>query len=447
MTAHRQELRRLAALSAPVAATQLSTVLLWTIDLAMVGRLGVEALNAVSLGRLWVMGTSIVAMGFLFGLDPYASQAHGARDAARLGSVLLHGSALALLLSLPLALLWCFAGPLLVVFGQDPAVAAVAHRYVLVQIPSLPFFLLFIVWKQFLQSRGIVRPAMWIAFAANGVNAALNWMFIYGRLGAPRLEVVGAGVATAVTQVLMLLVLLGVVRRRELLRGVEVAFRRVALRAAAVRTIAALGAPIAFQLALEYWAFAVATLWAGRLGEVELASHSIALNLASLSYMLPLGVSFGAAARVGMLIGAGNRRGARVAAWSALALGGALMLFGAFLFVVGRSSLPRLYTDDVATLAMAATLLPVAAAFQLFDGLQAVGGGVLRGMGMPRPAALANLLGYYVVALPLGWLLAFRLGLGVMGLWVGLACGLACVALLLVAWLARHPPERARALA
>lgn len=444
--AYRDEIRRLTALSAPVAATQLSTISLWTIDLLMVGRLGVEALNAVSLGRLWAMGTGIVAMGFLFGLDPFASQAHGARDSARLGRVLAHGSALALLVCVPLGLLWLFAGPLLVAFGQDPAIAAEAHRYVLVQLPSLPFFLLFVVWKQFLQSRGVVRPAMWIALAANAMNAGLNWVLIYGNLGAPRLGVVGSGVSTALTQVAMLLALLAVVRRRRLLDGVDVVFRRTALRLAELRAIAVLGSPVAIQLALEYWAFAVATLWAGRLGAVELASHTIALNLASVSYMLPLGVSFGAAARVGQLIGAGDGPGARVAAWSSLGLGAALMSAGAVLFVAARFWLPTFYSNDATTIAMAAGLLPIAAAFQLFDGLQAVGGGVLRGMGMPRPAAFANLLGYYVVALPLGWLFAFRLGLGVTGLWVGLALGLASVALLLVIWLLRNPPDRVRAL-
>lgn len=184
---------------------------------------------------------------------------------------------------MPLGLLWLFAGPLLVAFGQDPAIAAEAHRYVFVQLPSLPFFLLFVVWKQFLQSRGVVRPAMWIALAANAMNAGLNWVLIYGNLGAPRLGVVGSGVSTALTQVAMLLALLAVVRHRRLLDGVEVVFRRTALRLAELRAIAVLGSPVAIQLALEYWAFAVATLWAGRLGAVELASHAIALNLASVS--------------------------------------------------------------------------------------------------------------------------------------------------------------------
>ena len=197
MRAYRQELRRLTAISAPVAATQLATISLWTVDLLMVGRLGVEALNAVSLGRLWAMGTSIVAMGLLLGNDPFSSQAHGARDAGRLGRALSHGSALALLAALPLGLLWLFTEPLLLALGQAPSLAASAHRFVFPQVASLPFFLLFLVWKQFLQSRGVVRPALWIAVGANGVNALLDWTLIYGRFGAPRLGVSGAGLATA----------------------------------------------------------------------------------------------------------------------------------------------------------------------------------------------------------------------------------------------------------
>ncbi len=444
MGAIRAEVRTLVGLATPVALTQLSTMLLGTVDLLMVGRIDVLSLNAVALGRIWVLGTAICAMGLLFGLDAIAAQAHGARNRERLGDVLLHSGVLALLISVPLGALWLATDKVLLAFGQDAATVALAHRYVLVQIPALPCFLLFVALKQYLQARGIVRPAMWVSFGANGFNAFLNWVLIYGHLGAPRLGAVGTGVATAVTEVAMLAALLFAARHHRLQRGAATVVDLTRLRVKGMSEILRYGAPVALMLALEYWAFAIATLWAGQLGGLELAAHSIVLNLASISYMLPLGIGLGATTRVGHLIGAGDSRGAQRAAWVALALGGGTMLLFALAFVVGRGWIPGWYTTDAAVIARAAAILPIVAAFELFDGLQVVGGGILRGMGRPRPAALFNLIGYYVLGLPLAAWLGAPQRLGLAGIWWGLALGLAAVATLAVAWVARRGPETAQ---
>ena len=441
-----REARRLTLLATPVALTQLSSMLLWTIDLLMVGRIDVLSLNAVSLGRIWVMGTSICAMGLVFGLDAIASQAHGAHDRERLGDVLLHAGALALAVSVPLGALWLGTERLLLAFGQDPATAALAHRFVVVQIPGLPFFLLFVALKQYLQARGIVRPAMWVSFAACGLNALLNWVLIFGHWGLPRMGAVGAGVATAVTELMMLLALLAAIRRFRLQRGATTIVDLTRLRVKGLSEILRLGLPVALMLALEYWAFAISTLWAGWLGGTALAAHSIALNLASITYMVPLGIGLGASARVGNLIGAGDPRGAQRAAWVAFALGGGVMALFALLFVAGRSVIPHWFTVDATVVGLAATLLPIVAAFELFDGLQVVGSGVLRGMGRTRPAALFNLIGYYVLGLPLAAWLGRPERLGLVGIWWGLALGLAVVAGLSVAWVGLRGPARATSL-
>jgi MATE family multidrug resistance protein len=435
-----REIRRLTALATPVALTQLSTMLLWTVDVLMVGRVGVDALNAVSLGRLWIMGTGVLGMGFVFGLDALASQAHGARDRARLGDALLHGSALALLLSIPLGAVLFGTERVLLAFGQTPALAAAAHSFVVVQIPSLPFFLLFIALKQYLQARGIVRPGLFVSVLGNGVNAGLNWLLIYGHWGFPRLGVVGTGISTAITEVFMALALIAVMRFYRLQRGADTVLDPLRVRWRGLAEIAGLGAPVALQYALEYWAFALATLWAGRLGSVQLAAHSIALNLASIAYMVPLGIASATVARVGNQIGAGDRRGAERSAWVAFGLGAAVMGAFALLFVLGRRAIPALYTGDAAVIAAAAGLLPIAAAFELFDGLQCVGGGILRGMGRTRPAAVFNLIGYYVLAMPLAGFLGAPERLGLQGIWWGLALGLAMVALFLVLWIWRRGP-------
>jgi len=439
-----REARRLTVLATPVALTQLASMLLWTIDLLMVGRIDVLSLNAVALGRIWVMGTSICAMGLIFGLDAIAAQAHGARDRDRLGEVLLHAGAVALGVSVPLGALWLSTERLLLALGQEPGIVALAHRYVVAQIPALPFFLLFVAVRQYLQARGIVRPAMWVSFAACGFNAFVNWLLIFGHWGLPRMGAVGAGVATALTEVMMLLGLLAAIRRFRLQHGATTLFDLTRLRVKGFAEILRLGLPVAAMLALEYWAFAISTLWAGRLGTTELAAHSIALNLASISYMVPLGIGLGAVTRVGNLIGAGEPRAAQRAAWVAFALGGGVMAAFALFFVAGRSIIPSWFTPDAAVIALAATLLPVVAAFELFDGLQVVGSGVLRGMGRTRPAALFNLIGYYALGLPLAAWLGRPERMGLVGIWWGLALGLAVVAALSVIWVARRGPSHAR---
>jgi MATE family multidrug resistance protein len=441
-----REAGKLVRLATPISVTQLATMLLWTIDLLMVGRLGVVAMNAVSLGRLFVLGSSICAMGLIYGQDAIAAQAHGARNRERLGGVLLHSCALALALSVPLAALWLAAEPILLFFGQDPEASRLARDYVVAQIPALPFFLLFVSLKQYLQARGIVRPEMWIAIGANIVHVLLNWVFIFGHLGAPRLGVRGAGIATAISEGLMFAAMLAAFRIYRLQRGSVTMLTHRRLRWAGVAEILRLGFPLAAMLALEYWAFATATLWAGRLGSIELAAHSIAINLASISYMVPLGVSLGATTRVGNLIGAGQRHAAERAAWVAFAVGGAVMVVFALIFVAGRHWIPTWYTLDPAVIALAATLLPIAALFELFDGVQVVGGGVLRGMGRTRPAAAFNLVGYYLLGLPVAAWLSRPERLGLAGIWWGLATGLFVVAVLAVFWVRRFGPRTAEAL-
>lgn len=446
MSSVRFEIRKLTGLATPIAITQLATMLLWTIDFLMVGQIDVHALNAVSLGRLFVIGTAICAMGLIYGQDAIAAQAHGARNRQRLGGVLLHSLVLSIAVSVPLGALWLATGPILRFFGQDPTAAALAHDYVVAQIPSLPFFLMFVALKQYLQARGIVRPEMWIAIGANIVHAFLNWVFIFGNLGAPKLGVVGAGFATAISEVLMFAAMLVAFRIYRLQRGSVTILAPSRVRWREIAEILRLGLPLAAMLSLEYWAFAISTLWAGWLGSEELAAHSIALNLASISYMVPLGIGLAATTRVGNLIGGGEPRAAQRAAGVALAMGAAGMSLFALFFVTGRHWIPTWYTLDPAVLALTAALLPIAAAFELFDGLQAVGGGILRGMGRTRPAAAFNLIGYYVLGLPIAWWLGAPDRLGLAGIWWGLAAGLFVVAILAVFWVGKYGPKTARAL-
>ncbi|MBA3545338.1 MAG: MATE family efflux transporter, partial [Nannocystis sp.] len=350
----------------------------------------------------------------------------------------------AALASVPTALLWLLTGPALVLAGQDPGLAAMAHDYVLMQLPSVVGFLGFMVLRSYLQGRSIVAPAMWVTLIANVLNAMINWVLIFGELGFPALGLRGAGIATGITRSFMLVGLAWWVWRARLHRGAWTPWSRAALAPAGLLEIVRFGLPVGIQLGLEMWAFQAATLFAGWLGEVELAAHTIVINLASLSFMVPLGVAMAAVTRVGNLIGSGDRQGAQRAAWVALGVGAGVMVVSAIAFVVLRNELPGHYNADAAVVAMAAALLPIAGAFQIFDGIQVVGGGILRGMGRTRPAAVFNLLAYYVIGLPVAWWLAFRTDMGVAGIWWGLTAGLMVVAALLVAWVGIRGPLRAR---
>jgi len=443
MTPVRAEIRRLAALALPVAATQVSTMLLGVVDTLMLGRFSVEALSAAALANVWIWGTLHLAMGILFGMDPIVAQAHGARDGARAAFALQRGLVLSVYLSVPLALLWLGTEEFLRAMGQDPALAAAAERYTRLQIPSVPFFLAFLALRQYLQGREIVRPALFVIAAANLVNLVGNYALIFGHLGMPRLGLDGAALATSLSRAACLAGLVALVWRFGLQRGAWVPWSRRAFELRGLVEILALGVPVGVQIALEAWAFSGAALLAGVIGTEALAAHTIVLNMAALSFMMPLGVGLAAVTRVGNLIGARRPDDAQRAAWVALTLGAVVMTASAAVFLAFRHELPRLYTSDLAVAALAAGILPIAAAFQIFDGVQVVACGVLRGMGRTRPAAVFNGISYWLLGIPLGWWLGLRAGWGLAGVWWGLCIGLALVASLLVAWVRYRGPARA----
>ena len=418
-------------------------MLLFVVDSTMVGHYDVDALAAAYLGGTCISSTRMVGMGVVFGIEPLVSQAHGAGDARKAGEALQQGLVVALVLSVPTILLWCFTEEFLLLAGQSPALARAAESYVLIQAPAVPFFYAVTALRGYLQCRGIMYPITMIMLAANLLNVLLNWLLIFGNCGAPELGLNGAAVATCCVEVFTLAALVVWIVRGELYKGGWVGWQREAIRPKRLMNVFRLGVPIGLQVGLEGWAFQISTLCAGLLGTTELASHSIVLNLASLSFMVPLGISIATVTRVGNHIGARKFIDAQRAAWAALSLGGAVMICSASVFIVGREVLPLLYTKDPAVLSLAASIFPIAAAFQLFDGVQVVGAGILRGMGRTRPAAAFNFVGYYVLALPLGGLLAMKLGVGLAGIWWGLCVGLCVVAILLVCWIAYRGPARA----
>lgn len=435
-----REARKLSSLALPVMAAQFGSMLLGTVDVLMLGRVSGDSLAAAAIANAWIYGLLLVGQGLIHGIDPLVTQYHGAGRGARIGLVLQRGLILAVLVGVPMGGLLVATEEFLLLAGQDPALAHSAHRYALAQAPSLPLFLLFLVLRQYLTGREIVRPGMWVMLFANLFNVFANWALIFGHLGFPELGLYGAGIATSLTRGATLFAMLGLMWRFSLHEGAWQPWSREAFDPRALLRIARFGFPVAIQMSLEVWAFSAATLLAGRMGAGPAAAHAVVLNLASLAFMLPLGISQGAVTRVGNLLGAGQPIAAQRAGWVAIGLAAGVMTVSAMLFALFRWQLPALYSSDAELIALAAGILPIAAAFQIFDGAQVAGCGVLRGMGRPAPAAWLNLFGYWVLALPLGAWLGLVQGWGLAGIWWGLCAGLATVAIGLVAWLRMHGP-------
>jgi MATE family multidrug resistance protein len=430
----RHEISSLVRLAVPVVGTQVAAMTMGVVDTIMLGSVGPQALAAAGLGATCIWGTLILADGLVRGIDPIVAQAHGARDGDSAALALQRGVVIAVGVSLPLAVLWLFTEEFLLATGQNAELAKLAQAYVLVQIPSIVCHTVYMALRGYLQGRAIMNPALWVMVFANIVHVFGNWVLIFGHLGAPALGVVGAGIATSLTRALALAALVWMTLGLRLHEGAWRPWSREAFSPAGLRRVLALGLPVGIQVGLEVWAFQIATLMAGRLGVSELAGHQIVLNMASLTFMVPLGIAIGASTRVGNLIGAGRNEQVQRAAWVAFGIGaGAMALFGAVMIGL-RDQLPRVYTDDPQVIAVCAFLLPIAAAFQVFDGTQVVGCGILRGMGRTRAPALATLVGYYAIALPFAWWLGLERDLGLAGIWWGLCLGLVVVASALLVW-------------
>jgi multidrug resistance protein, MATE family len=436
-TSFNSELRAVARLSGPVVLTQLGLMMTNVVDTLMVGHLGVTELAASALGNMWQWTFMSFGFGLVMGIDPLVSQAHGSGDGRGVALAYQRGVVLAVLISIPICIAMAYTREGLVLLGQDPRTAALAAEYNLWKIPTVPSFLLYTALKQYLQGRTIMAPATWVMWLGNVAHVIANYALVFGHFGFSAYGLKGAAMANSSTTALLALGLWFWVRGFGLYEGATRPWDRESVSPRAVLRAARIGLPVGGQVCLEATAFSVAAMMAGWLGTTAVASHQVVLSLAALAFMVPNGISQGAATRVGNLVGAGNHTGMQRASYASLALGIGAMSISAVLFVVFRSGLPRLFTSDASVIAMSATILPVAAAFQLSDGAQGVAGGVLRGLGRPDAAALVNLLGYYAFALPLAYVFGVRGGYGLVGVWLALAAGLTVIAAGLLVWVAR----------
>lgn len=441
MNISRTELVSMLKLALPVVVAELGWVSMSIVDTMMVGRLGPEAIGAVSVGSSLFLAAAIFGIGLLLGLDTFVAQAFGAQKESECRRWLVQGVFLSFVVTPPLTLLALLPTLFLDDWGTRPEVLPLAVPYLKTLALGVLPLLLYASFRRYLQALSRARVVMFVLVTANLVNAAANWILIFGNLGFPALGVEGAGWATFVSRSYMALALFTAILSAE--RRKVRAFLKEFLHPEMQRLkdLFSLGFPAAVQLTLEVGVFATATALASRLEPVSLAAHQIALATAAFTFMVPLGVSAAGAVRVGQAMGRGRPDQAADSGWTALLVGSAFMAFAALMFLVFPSQILRIYTPAAEVISVGVPLLAIAAFFQVFDGLQVISTGILRGTGETRTPMIANLVCHWFVGLPISYLLCFILDWGVFGLWIGLSTGLTVVGIWLVSFWSRRTRE------
>jgi multidrug resistance protein, MATE family len=421
------ELPPMARLAGPVVLAELGWMTMGMVDTIMVGHVSPAAMGAVSIGGVLFYTVAVIGTGMMLGLDTLVSQSFGAGDVMDCHRSLLNAVYLCVPVSLGLmGIVWLFQ-PLLRSFGIDPAVLHDAIPFLRAIGWSIFPLLLYFAFRRYLQGMNLVKPVMFALISANLMNLAVDWILVFGHLGAPAMGAEGAGWATCWSRVYMSSVLLGYIFYHE--RRFRTGWLETPLKPdlARIRRLIGLGLPAAMQLSFEVGVFAAATTLIARLDADTLAAHQVAMNAASFTYMVPLGIGAAAAVRVGQALGRGDVAAASRSGWTATAMGAAFMCCAGVFFVLAPGAIVRIYTPDPKVLEVGISLLAVAAVFQLFDGVQAVTTGALRGAGDTRTPMICHLLAYWGLGLPVGYALCFRFHWGAVGLWVGL-----CLALIVI---------------
>jgi multidrug resistance protein, MATE family len=422
-------------LALPVVLAELGWMLQGVVDVIMVGRLGPVAIGAVALGNAAYYAPSLFALGLLLGMDTVVSHAFGRKDYDACHRWLAQGVYIAVAVTVPMMLLLAGISLLFPHLGVAAVMVAPATSYLRVLLWGTLPLLLYVAARRYLQSVGQVRVITLTFAGANLMNWGGNWVLINGKLGFPAMGVAGSALSTVLSRIMMAATLFGFAWNYERRRGHPLFAHWARPVGREIRELLRLGLPTAFQLLMEVGAFALATVIAGTISPVALAAHQIALNSAALAYMVPLGISAAAAISVGHAVGAGDPERARRAGWLSIGLGVAFMVVVAVVFLVMPRPLIAMYTHDPAVMAVGIPLFALASAFAVFDGVQIVATGALRGLGQTRVPMLANLVGYWVVGIPMGMALCYWAHWGVFGIWTGLTTALILISIVLfISW-------------
>lgn len=427
-----REIRYTLHLGWPIILGNLSQIALGIIDSAMVGAIHSSQLAAASFVNAVIGLPLIIGIGLTMAISPLVASAQGEGDSDKPLRILYNGMWVVGVVSLILAVALHLGADIVYHMGQDAIVADLARPYLIWMGWSMVPMVFFLAMKQFADGLGKTRTAMYLALLSIPINVGLNYAFIYGKWGAPRLELEGAGVGTLFARVAVMIAMAAVIMKSPVFAPFRQHLRQqLQFRRDRFRDILRIGIPASLQYGMESAAFAVSGIMAGWLGYVQQAAHQIALSMAAVTFMVSLGMSAAGSIRVAYAYGKKDRDRARHIGVTTIIMAGVYGLFCAILFIAGRHGFPLLFNDEVPVLQYAALLLFFAGVFQISDSVQAIGVGLLRGIQDVRVPTYLVAVAYWVLGIPTGYLLAFVLDWNIAGLWTGLVFGLSVSAVLL----------------
>lgn len=414
------------SLSFPIMISQLGHITVGVFDSLMIGKVSVSQLAAVSLATSIFSFILLFCIGLSYGITPLISSSD--RGKKYVSSILYNGMLVNVISSILLVSFVILTKHLLSYLGQDEEVLFHTYSYLDIICISLIPLILFQTFKQFIEGLGFTKPSMYISVISNVINVVLNAVLIFGLFGFPRLEIIGAAYATLISRVIMfLLILIYCLNDRRFSKYILKTKFLVNLNH--IKDIFRIGFASGLQYIFEVGAFSVATVMTGSIGAIHLAAHQIALNLASISYMIASGIGSASMISLSYYDGKRNFEDMRRSGFASFLLVFILMIVSALVFIIFRNYLPVLYVDDSSVINIASTLLIIAGLFQISDGIQAVGLGILRGIRDIKKPTIVTFISYWIISIPLSYFLGIEYGYGVYGIWIGLSIGLTLAAI------------------
>lgn len=432
MTDLKFHIKETSKLAYPVVIGQLGHMMLGVVDSLMVGKLGAVPLAASSLVNGLILLIIVLGIGMSVALTPLVAIAKGSGNNDQCGIILRQGLLVNLVFSILLVFVVYFFADIIYYLDQPYEVAVLAESYLKILSFSIIPFMMFQTYKQFIEGLSFTKPAMIILILANVVNVFGNWVLIFGNLGMPRLELDGAGFATLLTRISIAVAIIIYVIYSKQFKQYDPTLKFKSINWSIIKKILDLGIPGGFQMFFEVGGFAFAAVMIGWIGAKELAAHQIAINLASITFMVGLGLSIAATIRVGNYLGKKDLIGIKNAGYSALFIVAIIMGSFGIMFIILRNFLPTLYIMDSVVIEIASSLIIIAAIFQVVDGLQVVGIGLLRGLTDLKAPMVIAFIAYWVIGLPVAYLLGFTFGYGVEGIWISFVVGLSIAAIFFI---------------
>jgi MATE family multidrug resistance protein len=419
-------------LAYPVMISMLGQVMTGVADSVMVGWIGATPLAASSFANIFFTLPLFFGVGVSYAITPLVAEAHGANNTSGIIETLRNGFLINMLVGVALVVLIFAIEPTLHLMSQPPEVVTLAIPYLKIVGLSVIPTMMFQTFRQFAEGLHKTRMAMVIVIVSNLLNIVLNYVLIYGAYGFPEMGLNGAGLATLIARVVMAVWMAAYIFYGKHFKAYRAGFRLGGYSKKLINKMLHIGVPAGTQFIFEAGAFGFSAVMMGWISTTALAAHQIAINLATISYMTTSGLGAAATIRVAHFLGQRDMATMRRVAFLMIGMAAAIMTAWAVLFITGKHFLPELYIRDAAVLQMAAPLMIIAGFFQLSDGMQVVCAGALRGLQDVKIPSILIFVAYWVIALPLGYWLAFPLGYGASGIWIGLLIGLTVTATLMI---------------